>query len=89
MDKCWNVFMPRESAKRFLRFQETRRRPAHDHVHVAIVGYLRAYDSVNAARADIADYFDWYNTHRPHSKLERLTPQEKYVATLPKQRLAA
>ena len=51
--------------------------------------YLRAYDSVSAARADIADYFDWYNTHRPHSKLERLTPQEKYVATLPKQRLAA
>ncbi len=51
--------------------------------------YLRAYDSVSAARADIADYFDWYNTDRPHSKLERLTPQEKYVATLPKLRLAA
>ena len=51
--------------------------------------YLRAYDSVSAARADIANYFDWYNMDRPHSKLERLTPQEKYVATLPKQRLAA
>ena len=51
--------------------------------------YLRAYDSVSAARADIANYFDWYNKDRPHSKLERLTPQENYVATLPKQRLAA
>lgn len=48
-----------------------------------------SYDSVSAARAGIADYFDWYNTHRPHSKLEWLTPQEKYVATLPKLRLTA
>jgi hypothetical protein len=41
--------------------------------------YLRAYYSVSAARADIADYFDWYNKDRPNSKLERLTPNEKYV----------
>ena len=51
--------------------------------------YLRAYDGVSAARADIADYFDWYDTDRPHSKLERLTPQEKYVASLPQLKLAA
>ena len=51
--------------------------------------YLKAYDGVSAARADIADYFVWYNTHRPHSSLERLTPQEKYVAALPKLKLAA
>ena len=51
--------------------------------------YLKAYDGVSAARADIADYFDWYDTDRPHSKLERLTPQEKYVATLPQLKLAA
>jgi putative transposase len=51
--------------------------------------YLKAYDSVSAARADIADYFAWYDTNRPHSSLERLTPQEKYVATLPKLALAA
>lgn len=36
-----------------------------------------------AARADIADYLGWYNTHRPHSSLERLTPHEKYLAALP------
>jgi len=51
--------------------------------------YLKAYDSVSAARADIADYLDWYNTERGHSSLERLTPQEKYVASLPKLALAA
>ena len=38
--------------------------------------YLKAYASVSAARADIADYMDWYNTHRPHSSLNRVTPHE-------------
>ena len=51
--------------------------------------YLKAYDSVSAARSDIAEYMDWYNTHRPHSKIERLTPEEKYIATLPHLKLAA
>jgi putative transposase len=51
--------------------------------------YLKAYDAVSAARADIADYLDWYNTHRPHSSVQRLTPAEKYVAELPTMKLAA
>ena len=51
--------------------------------------YLKAYDSVSAARADIADYFAWYDTDRPHSSLERLTPREKYLAALPPMALAA
>jgi len=51
--------------------------------------YLKAYDGVSAARADIADYLGWYNTQRPHSSLERLTPQKKYVAALPQLKLAA
>ena len=51
--------------------------------------YLKAYDGVSAARADIADYLDWYNEHRPHSSLERLTPDEKYLAALPSMRMAA
>jgi len=51
--------------------------------------YLKAYDSVSAARADIADYLDWYNAHRAHSSLERLTPDEKYFADLPHMKLAA
>ena len=28
--------------------------------------YLMAYDSVGAARTNIAQYFDWYNSERPH-----------------------
>ncbi|HEX9719399.1 MAG TPA: IS3 family transposase [Ramlibacter sp.] len=51
--------------------------------------YLKAYDGVSAARSDIAEYLDWYNTHRGHSSLERLTPNEKYLAALPPMALAA
>ncbi len=51
--------------------------------------YLKAYDAVSAARADIADYLDWYNVRRPHSSLERLTPDEKYLAALPTMKMAA
>jgi putative transposase len=45
--------------------------------------YLKAYDSVCAARADIADYFRWYNTERPHSSLEDRTPDETYLNLSP------
>ena len=45
--------------------------------------YLKAYDSVSAARADIADYIDWYNSARAHSSLADSTPDEQYFATLP------
>jgi putative transposase len=51
--------------------------------------YLKAYDSVSAARADIAEYLHWYNTQRPHSGVERFTPEEAYVAGLPAMKLAA
>lgn len=44
--------------------------------------YLKAYDSVSSARADIAEYLHWYNTQRPHSKVDRLTPDEAYFAGL-------
>ena len=51
--------------------------------------YLMAYDSVGAARASIAQYFDWYNTERPHSSLERTTPMKVYEELLPKLAKAA
>jgi putative transposase len=51
--------------------------------------YLKVYDSVRAARADIADYLDWYNAQRSHSRLDRLTPTEKYLAARPPRALAA
>ena len=38
--------------------------------------YLKAYDGVSAARADIADYMDWYNTDRAHSSLEDHAPTD-------------
>jgi putative transposase len=47
--------------------------------------YLKAYDSVRIARIDIADYFEWYNTSRPHSSLDRTTPGQAYLALLPVQ----
>jgi putative transposase len=40
--------------------------------------YLRAYDSVRDARASIVRYLDFYNGERPHSSLDRRTPDEAY-----------
>lgn len=36
--------------------------------------YLRAYDSVCDARASIGRYLAFYNGRRPHSSLDRQTP---------------
>jgi putative transposase len=51
--------------------------------------YLKAYDGVSAARADIADYMGWYNAARAHSRLGDLTPDEHYFAHLPALAMAA
>lgn len=45
--------------------------------------YLHAYDSVREARTSIMRYLDWYNRCRPHSRLNRQTPDEAYVTMLP------
>jgi putative transposase len=45
--------------------------------------YLRAYDSVGEARASIGRYFDFYNRKRPHSSLDRRTPDQAYFEHLP------
>ena len=45
--------------------------------------YLVAYDSVSKARANLVQYFDWYNNERPHSSLDDLTPQRAYLDLLP------
>ena len=49
----------------------------YDHV------YLHAYESVADARQKILNFLDWYNTQRPHSSLDRMTPDEAYFKTLP------
>jgi putative transposase len=51
--------------------------------------YLRAYDSVSEARASIARYLDFYNHRRPHSSLDRQTPDEAYFNHLPQMAVAA
>jgi putative transposase len=40
--------------------------------------YLRAYDSVGDARASLGRYIGFYNQRRPHSSLDRMTPDEAY-----------
>src|ERR1039457_5681210 len=45
--------------------------------------YLRAYDTVSEARVSIGCYFRFYNTRRPHSSLDRQTPDQAYFNGLP------
>jgi putative transposase len=51
--------------------------------------YLHAYDSVNEARRSIMEYLEWYNRCRPHSKLDKRTPDEAYTVMLPTAEQAA
>jgi len=44
---------------------------------------LRAYDSVSQARGSMARYLDFYTTSRPHSRLDRMTPDSVYFNELP------
>lgn len=41
--------------------------------------YLRAYDSVTAARESLGRYLAFYNTRRPHSSLDGQTPDQAYL----------
>ena len=45
--------------------------------------YLRAYDTVAEARASLGRYLDFYNRLRPHSSLDRRTPDEAYFSSPP------
>src|SRR3954451_21854944 len=40
--------------------------------------YLRAYNTVAEARNSLARYFSFYNSRRPHSSLDRQTPDQAY-----------
>jgi len=51
--------------------------------------YLRSYDTVSQAREGIGRYLDFYNTCRPHSSLDAMTPDEYYYQHLPSPREAA
>ncbi len=45
--------------------------------------YLKACDSAGEARASIGRYLDFYNRRRPHSSLDRHTPDEAYFGPAP------
>jgi putative transposase len=45
--------------------------------------YLHAYDSVGAAREGISRYITFFNTRRPHTALDRCTPDAVYFRSLP------
>ena len=55
----------------------------------ALLAYLKAYDTVSTARADIGRYLEWFNTHRAHSRLNGATPQQAYLNLSPKLEEAA
>jgi len=40
--------------------------------------YLRAYDTVSEARTSIGSYLSFYNSGKPHSSLNRQTPDQVY-----------
>jgi putative transposase len=44
--------------------------------------YLHAYETVPQARAAIGKYLTFYNTKRPHSSLDRKTPNQVYFNQL-------
>jgi putative transposase len=45
--------------------------------------YLRAYETVSEARVSIGRYLAFYNGRRPHSSLDRQTPDQAYFNRLP------
>ena len=44
--------------------------------------YLRAYDSISAARQGVGRYLTFYNQTRPHRALDGKTPEEVYCDNL-------
>jgi putative transposase len=46
--------------------------------------YLKAYESVAEARSSIGQFIKFYNGRRPHSALDRCTPDQAYYASLPR-----
>ncbi|MBJ6722709.1 IS3 family transposase [Bacillus sp. PR5] len=51
--------------------------------------YLHAYKTVSEASAGIGRYLNFYNTRRPHSSLDRHTPDQAYFSALAPMMVAA
>jgi putative transposase len=50
--------------------------------------YLKAYNTVSEARTSIGRYFEFYNRRRPHSSLDRMTPEQFYFTQRPQPKAA-
>jgi putative transposase len=51
--------------------------------------YLKAYDGIADAKANLDAYLRFYNGRRPHSSLDGMTPDAFYFAGRPQDRVAA
>jgi len=51
--------------------------------------HLKAYGSIAEARHGLREYFDFYNRWRRHQSLDRRTPDDVYLSTLPQKQVAA
>ena len=49
----------------------------------ALLNYLHVYESVSTARSGIGRYIEFFNQQRPHSNLNRQTPDQVYFNRLP------
>ncbi len=45
--------------------------------------YWHAYNTVSEARSGLARYIDLFNTRRPHTALDRRTPDAVYLDAMP------
>jgi len=45
--------------------------------------YLHAYENVAEAKRQLAEYFTFYNSRRPHSSLNAKTPDMAYFGDQP------
>ena len=50
--------------------------------------YLHAYENVEEARQQLANYFSFYNARRPHSSLGAATPDTAYFSQADSKRAA-
>jgi putative transposase len=46
--------------------------------------YLKAYETGAELSKDLTTWFAWYNERRPHTSLDKLTPNEAYLQGLEK-----
>jgi len=51
--------------------------------------YLKAYETGAELSKDLTTWFNWYNGHRKHSSLDKLTPDEAYSKGMEKLKSAA